>query len=387
MKNIFITGTTGFLGSYFLYHVLQYSEDNIICLARDNSKFSAKDRVLQQLNKIHKSFYSAGIHDTNIKTKIKKRLQVLSGDITQKNLGLKMDIEKSAIHEFWHIAANVQFCETEKDEIINVNVEGGRNVLQFVKDNEIPVFNYISTAYVAGKKSGRVDETPDFNLFPANNVYEESKRLMEKEILAANKNGEFSFRIFRPAIIVGHSKTYEPDPSNGGLYGFLSLSNSLKKRFEISHPEYFKQNEIRLLINEDHSLSLVAVDHVVDILFKTGSCTNSLNKIYHVTSDNETSLREVASLVNQFTNLNFRFESTNENFQSIDYLFERKINRYSCYLSYKKRFEKSNIHIAGINNCKYHLDSEILSQLIESFYIKAGQRMQEKIPHNNDFAK
>lgn len=368
MKTIFITGTTGFMGSYFLYHLLQHSEDNIICLARNTTKFSAKTRVLQQLYKIHESFCNVKIHDVDIEIKIKKRLQILSGDITQKNLGLIKNFAKSAIKEFWHIAANVQFCESVKDEILKVNFEGGKNVLQFVKDNKIAVLNYISTAYVAGQKTGLVNETSDFDLFPANNIYEESKRLIEKEILTANRNGEFNFRIFRPSIIIGHSKTCQPDPSKGGLYGFLTLANSLKKRFETCHPGYFKKNGIRLHANGISSLSMITVDYVADMIFNIANSAASLNKIYHVSSDNNTMLNELSSIINQFTDLKFSFENTTENFQILDYLFAKKIKMFNCYLSNEKQFEKNNMQNLGVATIQYCLKNEILCSLIDRFY-------------------
>jgi nucleoside-diphosphate-sugar epimerase len=298
MKNIFITGTTGFLGSYFLYHVLQHSEDNIICLARDTPMLSASRRVIQQLYKIHQTYCKLEIGDNDLESKIQKRLQIVSGDITSTNLGLTKQFERGSIHELWHIAANVQFGDSAKEEIIQVNLEGGKNVVQFAKQNGIEIVNYISTAYVAGQKTGPVNETENFDVFPSNNIYEESKRLMEKEIISANKNNILSFRIFRPSIIAGHSKTYEPDFSNGGLYGFLALTNSLKKSFEINHPGYFKKNLIKLYANRFSTLNIVPVDQVVKTLFDTATCPDSLNKIFHVVSENNTTLNEVALLIN-----------------------------------------------------------------------------------------
>jgi nucleoside-diphosphate-sugar epimerase len=139
--------------------------------------------------------------------------------------------------------------------------------MKFIIDNGICEFNYISTAYVAGQRTGIISENADINLSPSNNVYEESKRIMGKEIINAHK-GLFNYRILRPSIIVGHSKTFEPDPSNGGLYGFLSLSFALKKNLEKKNQEYFKTNKVQILADSHPKLSLITVDQVVDHLFQ-----------------------------------------------------------------------------------------------------------------------
>ena len=371
MKNIFITGATGFLGSYFLYHVLQHSEDKIICLARNNEKSPAKDRIIQQLYSIHSSYSTIGIGETDLDEKIKRRLEVIAGDITLENLGLHQNFGKGFIQECWHFAANVKFSESRKEEVTSVNLEGCRNVLKFIKQNGLTVLNYVSTAYVAGQKTGSVGEMSDLNLYPANNVYEESKRTMEKEIKVAHENGEFNYRIFRPGIIVGHSQICEPDPSNGGLYGFLYLSLMLKRNIATRYPNYFKENTVKILADVNPKLSLITVDHVVDQLFQIGNDDDSLNKTYHLTPNEETDGLAIASIINRLSGLNFEFVTNTNSFQQIDYLFDNKINRYQCYLLYNKHFENTN-SAAGLctGNQEYQIDSKILYRLIKKFYEK-----------------
>lgn len=373
MKNIFITGTTGFLGSYFLYHLLQHSEDRFICLARNGGTKPAKNRVLEQLYNIHSSYQQIGIGDPDLDEKIKNRLEVVAGDITMENLGLSQNFEKDLIHECWHFAANVKFSETEKEEVTSVNLEGCRNVLKFIKQNGIPVLNYVSTAYVAGQKTGSVSEMSDVDLYPSNNIYEESKRVMEKEIKASKENGEFNYRIFRPGIIVGHSKTCEPDPSNGGLYGFLylilTLTLTLKRGIERSDENYFKQNTVKLLANKNSKLSLITIDHVVDQLFQIGNNENTFNKTFHVTPTEETDVLSIASIINHLSGLYFQFVTDTDHFQPIDYLFDKKINRFQCYLLFNKHFEQTNrFSLSNTENKEYQIDDKMLYSLIEKFY-------------------
>jgi nucleoside-diphosphate-sugar epimerase len=386
MKTIFITGATGFLGSYFLYHLLQYSNDSIICLARNDRKATARTRVLEQLYNIHSSYKRIGINDNGLGEKIKNRLNVVSGDVTDENLGLIESFKEKSIYAFWHFAASVKFTESIDRMVTLVNLNGGRNVMKFIIDNKIPEFNYISTAYVAGQKTGKISENADTNLSPSNNVYEESKRTMEKEIINAHDKGFFNYRILRPSIIVGHSKTFEPDPSNGGLYGFLSLSFALKKDMEKRNRDYFKKNKIQILTDSHPKLSLITVDHVVDNLFRIKENVNSLNNIYHVTSTKQTKLTTLAAIINRLSNLHFEFVTDKKNFQAIDYLFDRKIQRFQCYLIFTKQFKKRKIDSAiCTQNKKFGLDKKILYRLIERFYLnntETGNRSYCNITKN-----
>lgn len=371
MKTIFVTGATGFLGSYFLCHLLQYSNDYIICLARNNKRATARTRVLEQLYNIHSSYKRVGINDPGLEKKIKNRLKVVSGDITKDNLGLTESFKNKSIQAFWHFAASVKFTESIDRRVTSVNLEGGRKVMKFVIDNGIPELNYISTAYVAGQRTGKITENADINLSPSNNVYEESKRIMEKEIINAHEKGLFNYRILRPTIIIGHSKTYEPDPSNGGLYGFLSLSLALKKDLEKKNPDYFKKNKVQIVADSHPKINLITVDHVVDTLFRIKENGKSLNNVYHVTSNRQTKNTVLAGIINRLSDLNFEFVTDKESFRAVDYLFERKMRLFQCYLIFTKDFKKRKIDSAIYSqNEKFRLDKKILFRLIERFYIK-----------------
>jgi thioester reductase-like protein len=122
MKPIFITGATGFLGSHFLYHLLQYSNDSIICLARNGKRATARTRVLEQLYNIHCSYKRIGINDNNLGEKIKNRLKVVCGDVTHENLGLIESFKEKSIHAFWHFAASVKFTESIDCMVTSVNL-------------------------------------------------------------------------------------------------------------------------------------------------------------------------------------------------------------------------------------------------------------------------
>lgn len=366
-KTIFVTGATGYLGSYFLYHLLQHTNYMVYCLGRKKGKLTAEERVYQKLNQIHFSFVRAGISDFDLADKITTNLKILPGDIVEQGLGLDEDLSGKVISEFWHIAANVQFLESKRHEIMQANVKGGRNVLEFVKQHDIPVLNYISTAYVAGTKTGDISECTADERYPVNNAYEQSKRIIEKEIIESMGNQKFNYRIFRPGIIVGHSVTLEPDISNGGLYGFMYLCAHLKDQLNNHLPGYLNNNHLKLKADRNSTLSLLPVDEVVTTMLEISKNSNTLNRIYHVTPRLNIPLKDVALVVRKILGLNIKLVSTNENFTAADRLFNRKVAMYSSYLFNEKQFMRS-YDLVNFKDFHYTLDNKKLYALVEIFY-------------------
>jgi len=379
MKTIFVTGATGFLGGYFVCHLLQNTTENIYCLAREKGISSAEERIKQNLRNIENSFSKINVNDKQFEEKMNRRIKVINGDITEKNLGISNCQQITCIDEFWHIAGNVQFLESKMQEVMATNVEGGKNVLQFIKNNNIPILNYISTAYVAGQKNGNIMEILADETFPANNVYEQSKRIMEKEIIAAHNRGECNYRIFRPAIIVGHSQTFEPDPSLGGIYGFLSLGLSLKRQIETKEPDYFKHNTVSIISTANVTLSLISVDHVVDVLVQISNNPESVNKIFHVAPAEETDLVKFVSLSQKLLGLNIEFVFHRVDLKLVDKLFNKKTERYNCYLFYKKHFETSEARTyCRLKYEQYKLSDHILNKMIEKFCANHNEKIKNK---------
>ena len=373
MKTIFITGATGYLGGYFLYHLLQHTNDKIICLGRDKGMFSAKGRIHKKLQNIHASYCNTGINNFNLIDKMRNNLKIVSGDITKENLGIKNGLKKSNISECWHIAADVRFLESKREQIMNTNVNGGKNILKFIQQNNIPILNFVSTAYVAGKKTGNISEDMADENFAVNNAYEESKRIIEKEIVAASFGGEFSYRIFRPGIIVGHSVTFDPDDSNGGLYGFLYLCASISEQLNDINSVYLKSKTVKLQANVNTSLSLTCVDDVVNMMFSIGNKPGSIKQIYHVISSSDVPLIRIAHFVSNLFGVQIELVSSDKDFTLFDRLFNRHVNHYKPYLFYTKNFERNKFR-NNIKDDQFLLDDNKLCKLIEKFYRQFQKR-------------
>ena len=189
MRTILFTGYPGFLGSALLPRVLARSQDTIaICLVQQKFAPLARER-------------SASLGN---------RVRIAEGDITR-----KIDLATEGIEEIYHLAA-IYDLSVPRDAGMRVNVDGTRNVLDFAERcPSLRRFQYVSTCYVSGRYDGvfREDDLDVGQRF--NNFYEETKFLAEVEV---RKRTGLPYIIYRPAIVVGDSRTGETQKFDGPYF-------------------------------------------------------------------------------------------------------------------------------------------------------------------------
>jgi alcohol-forming fatty acyl-CoA reductase len=193
-KRILITGTTGFLGKVVLEKLLWEAPDveKVILLMRPArgeghtregalSRFEKdilSSRIFDRLRKRQKDFQSF----------ISKKIHAFPCDLFQEDLGLS-DTDRQTIFTgldaIIHVAAQVSWDE-RLDYSIKVNALASKRLLEYGKAvTPNPRFVYISSAYVNGKRTGKVAERPfDPNQSIANELGEKIPFAIESEINA-----------------------------------------------------------------------------------------------------------------------------------------------------------------------------------------------------------
>ena len=205
---------------------------------------------------VQKSFVEKAMNDLAAITRLTdaplENFALVEGDITQENLGLSGDDLQIILEEttdVYHLAA-VYDLAVEKDLAFSVNVEGTKNVNELVKNvKKLRRYNYVSTCYVAGKRTGEILETELEHDAGFRNFYEETKYLAEIEVERLKER--LPATIYRPSVVVGDSQTGETAKYDG----IYSLIHYLRKA----------PNLLRL-VNVGNSvvkLNLVTVDFVV----------------------------------------------------------------------------------------------------------------------------
>ena len=201
---VLVTGFPGFLGSRLLPRILQRSPGaRAACLVQPKFEALAKERV--------------GVLEA-AEPALAGRIDLVTGDLTTSGLGLADGARLGAdVTEIWHLAA-VYDLGVPRDLGLRVNVEGTRNVLRFAEGCPgLRRHHYVSTCYVSGRHCGPFHES-DLDVGQAfNNFYEETKFLAEVEVAAA-RDGGMPTSVYRPAIVVGDSRTGDTQKFDGPYF-------------------------------------------------------------------------------------------------------------------------------------------------------------------------
>jgi long-chain acyl-CoA synthetase len=199
---VLITGGSGFLGGAMLPKlVFDPSVDKIFMLMRDSLRKSAPERFETLIEKIFKP---------TDREQARSKIEVVGGDLTQPSLGLTAFTSEILLTEcthILHIGASTDFG-APLSESREINVEGTRKLLDFARQckrrGKLQRFDYVSTAFVAGTKSGSVSEDELSRNQSFANAYEQSK--YEAELLVRDYADELPTVIYRPSIVVGDSR-------------------------------------------------------------------------------------------------------------------------------------------------------------------------------------
>lgn len=199
MDTIFLTGATGFLGTWITRFLVRDTRALIFALVRAATDAAAVERLRREWWEFPDLLAALG-----------GRVQVLAGDLCSSAFGLPpsayRDLSRRTTHII-HSAADIRLF-APLPELRAANVEGTRAVLSFARevhaDHGLARLAHISTAYVAGARPGRIAEADLSGRYGFLSPYEKSK--YEAETLVRAETAGYPVSIFRPGMIVGDSR-------------------------------------------------------------------------------------------------------------------------------------------------------------------------------------
>ena len=207
---------------------------------------------------------------------------LIEGDITEANLGIAdEDLEtiREETTDVFHLAA-VYDLAVGKELAFKVNLDGTKNVNEFTRSlPHLQRYNYVSTCYVAGKRTNRILETELEHNSGFRNYYEETKYLAELEV--ESLKAELPVTVFRPSVVVGDSKSGETAKYDGIYYliHYLRKSPGLLRFINVGN------NKVRL--------NLVPVDFVVEAIANLANDENAKGKTIAIADPNPLTTAEL----------------------------------------------------------------------------------------------
>jgi len=228
----FVTGATGFIGRHLVERLLE-REGEIYVLVREGSA--------DKLERWHGQ----------------ERIKPVFGDLSEPQLGIDDAAREqlAGVDHFFHLAA---IYDITADETRNaqLNVGGTQNAVDLANALGAKRFHHMSSIAVAGSYDGHFTED-DFdegqNLpTPYHRTKYESEKLARERV-------QGPWRVYRPSLVVGNSKTGEMDKIDGPYYFFKAiqkLRHALPQWFPLVSLEFGRTNIVPV------DFVAAAVDHI-----------------------------------------------------------------------------------------------------------------------------
>jgi NAD(P)-dependent dehydrogenase (short-subunit alcohol dehydrogenase family) len=250
-----VTGATGFIGRHLVARLLD-RDDDVHVLVRPGS--------VDKLAALHEK-WPAGSQD---------RVHPVMGDLARPRLGVSDEdvarLKDAGITHFFHLAA-IYDMTVDDDRNRIANVEGTRHAVELANVLEAGTFHHTSSVAVAGAYTGLFREDMFDEGQKLEHAYHRTKFESEK---IARSQTRMPWRVYRPAIVVGNSKTGEMDKIDGPYYFFTAikmLRHYLPGWFPLIGPELGYTN-------------LVPVDFVADAMDHIAHRSGLDGQAFHLTN-------------------------------------------------------------------------------------------------------
>ena len=248
----FVTGATGFIGRRLVKKLLARRGAVVYFLVRPESR----DKI------------PALLEDWDVG---EERAIPVFGDLGQPMLGAsKADQKKltGKIKHFFHLAA-VYDLKADADSQIVANIDGTRNAVALANAIKAGVFQHVSSIAAAGMYEGVFREDMFEEAEGLDHPYFATKHDSEKIV---RKEAEMPWRVYRPGLVVGDSKTGEMDKIDGPYYFF-----KLIQRMRSILPPWMPAIGI-----EGGRINIVPVDFVVDAIDHIAHKKDLDGKAFHL---------------------------------------------------------------------------------------------------------
>ncbi|NVO08913.1 MAG: amino acid adenylation domain-containing protein [Bacteroidales bacterium] len=274
-KNIFLTGSTGFVGRFLLHELLCSTDATIFCLVRGKDNKEAHDRLigtLKESNLFKPTFFT--------------RIVPVIGDICKPSLGISKYEYLKLCSEIDVVFHNATMMNHQADyyNLKQSNVLGTIELLRFAMREKIKPIHYTSTLAVFSPISGSGSPNNEYSTIDnekhlISDGYASSKWVAEKIIHLAKERG-FPINTNRLGLVTGDIMEGRSDEKQW-FYMLLQSCVQLNKSF-------FGLPKSRF--------GITPVDFTVKAIVSLALNDKYLNGIYHICNPEEIMIEKLLQL-------------------------------------------------------------------------------------------
>ncbi len=329
-KPIFITGTTGLVGSLLSITALR-AGNPVRLLVRKARNQSPEERVRSVLGVFG---FSGDLWHHH-----RPHVELYEGDVGKPQFGLSVEEWErltDGLSSIYHAAAYCGFANHQAPQARAVNIGGTRNILKLAERSRAHLF-HMSSAYIVGETGTRVLEEEQEKPERWKNPYEETKWIAEHHVHSHCREKGLTYTVFRPAVLIG-------DSSHGRTLRFNSIYHYMKLFHQLSARG--KTSPAILEATPEARLNILPVDFAIRAIWNISQLPGCEGKVFHITNPSPPKFAELASIAERLFGL--RIECIEQVASRKTIPFEQKRRRgsqfshYGSYMRGEPEFDMTN---------------------------------------------
>ena len=276
-KQVFLTGATGFLGTFLLNDLLTNTDATVHCLVRAGSRSEGAERLQEAFGRVGLTLHG-----------FEARVVVVIGDLAEYRLGL--DAEEfhalaTQVDSIIHCGAMVDWVRPYRD-LHGANVVATHEVLRLAGTVTTKPVHYISTLWVFTpdrKKRGQIwwehDDNPDWRTLETG--YNQSKWVAEQLVYEAMRRG-FPASVYRMDFIIGLSSN-----------GIMKVTDFI--------PRIMRDVvELACLPLEQVAVDLIPGDFLSRMIMSLAMWPESIGKTFHLSNPDRLTVGSLTEMLTSF---------------------------------------------------------------------------------------